>query len=93
MTLFREGDRFIIPEDDTGIDPQFRGQTGTVIRHLPHYTGGSDHYYDVQFDIVPPPFRKKPYGDDNYWRVAEDSMEPTASIELTPEGIEAFLNA
>ena len=92
--MYERGDRIIIPEDDMGIDPQFRGQTGTVVKYLPGYAGAADdEYYEVQFDNVDPPFANKPYGDGNYWKVVGSSMAPTVKIELTPEGIEAFLNA
>ena len=91
MSLFRPGDRIYVPENSDGIDHQFLGKCGTIIGTSTSYSKGQ--HYNVQFDEVEPPFHPRPYGPKNYWKVHQDNMEPTAPIQLTPEGIEAFLNA
>ena len=94
MPKFKPGDRIHVSKDDQIIDYQFRGQYGVVRRVLEDATrAGGGQFYDVEFDTVEPPTDNKPYGPSNYWRVREDNMTHAVTVELTPEGIEAFLNA
>lgn len=92
MSTFKRGDRIHVPADSPDIDSQFLNQSGTIITFLEGY-GHTGDYYDVQFDNVEPPFGEKPYGPGNYWKVNAENMHLMVFVELTPEGIEAFLNA
>lgn len=93
--MFQPGDRVYVSEHDTDIDPQFKGQRG-IVRSEGTASRTGHTLYDVEFDNVDPPFKERMYGHGNYWRVSESSLHRAPAFrltELTPEGIEAFLNA